>query len=146
MTNFEIHNEFEIVKGDVMIVLEDLGEGWDGDYNEEDPLDEPLLRFSCYVRGDLLRRYQDQAPYDVEEDQSWLPNGEWSPLSNSSYCTQLNAEMEPHLKRHALEMLMGMLYDPIDSLRPKKACEEASWIETCQVKESFAVKGGRTDA
>lgn len=56
----------EIIK----VEWEHIGEGWSGDYNPDDPNDEPLLRFTVYIRG------------------VW-PEFEWEQLEDASYCTQM---------------------------------------------------------
>lgn len=128
----------QLLKGDVKIELEDIGEGYGGDYNESDPDDEPLLRFSCYVRGELLERYRKQSPYQIDGD-----NGlnEWVSLSDASYCTRLSARMDDKLKHRALAMLMSYVHQDIEALTPKRACEKASWISTYEVENYLARRG-----
>lgn len=62
------------------VVLEHVGEGWNGDYDsegvdEDGRPDEPLLRFTAYA---FLR--------DVDD----VPDeGNWEELHNGSFCTQM---------------------------------------------------------
>jgi hypothetical protein len=49
------------------VTFENIGEGYSGDYNENDPTDQPLLRFSC----------------EKKVGRSW----EW--MEDASYCTCL---------------------------------------------------------
>lgn len=49
------------------VTFENIGEGYNGDYNENDPTDQPLLRFSC----------------EKKVGRSW----EW--MEDASYCTCL---------------------------------------------------------
>jgi len=39
----------KLKKGKVIIEWVELGEGWSGDYNSDDPEDEELLRFDAYI-------------------------------------------------------------------------------------------------
>ncbi len=79
--------------GKVKVVIEWIGEGIDGDYDEEDPDDEPLCRFSVYRRYDRDERMDphfldDHTPwgeYDIDEG--------WRAVADASYCTQLKATL-----------------------------------------------------
>jgi len=67
------------IKGEVRVNIGWIGEGWCGDFDEDDPDDEPLLRFDVH---DL------KYPKDMEEEETW-----WNCRSrqDNSYCTQLPA-------------------------------------------------------
>lgn len=97
-----------LVRGDVAVEWEYIGEGWGGDYDEADPQDEPLLRF--YVQ----RR---------------TPDGEWADVEDASYCTQMPATATPAQRRRGLEILMERFYDDVVAGKSvKKLGEEMSWI------------------
>jgi len=88
--------------GSLRVVWEWIGEGHESDYNEDDPDDEPLLRFSC----------------DKIED------GEWVGMDNASYCTQLNIKTpKKYLKQGAKEII-----DAIEHESYKRRLEELSWL------------------
>lgn len=93
------------------VELVDLGEGWSGDYNPDDPKDTPLLRF------DYSKRANSKSPWVEAED--------------SSYCTQLNANVVDKYKRLRKRILMHLLaqvndFSPDRSI--KKLGEQLSWI------------------
>ena len=94
--------DLEIIQGDVKIVWEWLGEGWSGDYNEKDPQDSPLLRFSCFRRV----------------------SGVWEEVDDGSYCTRLPLSTLPE----HLEMAANSIIDAVNSSWPKRRLEELSWL------------------
>jgi len=99
-----------IVGGDYTIELEDIGEGRSGDWDPDDPEDEPLLRFS--VTQASSEDYFEQ-------------------VDDGSYCTNLNAEMieqDPDLLRRALVILYDALYEKIGKDGFKRTAEKMSWI------------------
>jgi len=96
------------VKGLVMVELDYIGEGIDGDYNPSNPHDEPLMRFAVYRREGCL----------------------WEAIDDSSYCTQVLAtETNEILDRVALYILEEV-FEPVKDGHPiKKLCERLSWLE-----------------
>lgn len=87
-----------------------LGEGWCGDYNPDDPEDENLLRFDVYIK--------------------W--NGEWETVEDASYCTRMPADTDTGILRKALRLLLKeytnvLGADPYDSVRALGM--QLSWIE-----------------
>ncbi len=48
------------------LVLTYIGEGYHGDYNPEDPEDEPLLRVDLYDRSDIIPDEFDMDPYETQ--------------------------------------------------------------------------------
>jgi hypothetical protein len=100
----------ELIRDGIKVELEDIGEGQDGDYQPDDPEDEPLLRFSFYE-------------FSIVE-------GEWQEINDTSYCTQLSANLPKHDQHLALEWLMTHF----DRKRAKKCCERLSWVTIEDVK------------
>lgn len=98
----------KLIQNDVMVELHDeTCEGWNGDYDATDPNDELLLRF----------------------DVSRLVNGEWEPVDNASYCTQLPASTSSDKISKALNSIMSEVADAVrDGASIKKTCERMSWI------------------
>ena len=97
-----------LIKGNVKIELSHQGEGWDGDYDNKDPNDTPLLRF----------------------DVSVMDNGEWVEVENASYCTQLSEKETEETKKKALIYLMDYLYEPVSTgTSVKRLCQKLSWIK-----------------
>lgn len=76
----------EIIEGNTMVRWVDLGEGMCGDYNDEDPDDEPLLRFDVCIMGD---------------------NGEWESPQDSSFCTLMPVDTDDAILTAALERILA---------------------------------------
>lgn len=115
-----------LIRGNVRVDLEFIGEGSCGDYCPEDPRDEPLLRFSVYGRRrtDFSRR---GLPND--DGLEWGEHGEWTPFSDASYCTNLPATLPKATQRKALGYLMDEVFGPARQGNSiKKLCERLSRI------------------
>lgn len=94
--------------GRVLVEFEDIGEGWNGEHEENDPADQPLLRFNVY-------RMED---------------GAWAPVDDASYCTRVPVDTPDKTLDKLLLILMDRVYDLVaDGLSVKQLCEELSWIE-----------------
>jgi hypothetical protein len=92
----------------IRVELEWIGEGNCGDYNEDDPEDEPLLRFT-------FLEFKD---------------GDWQQIDDCSYCTQLRADLPDNLKIKALQVLLANF----PNFGRKKVCERLSWIKVEDLK------------
>ncbi len=102
----------ELIRDDIKVELEYIGEGWDGDYDPSDPEDEPLLRFTVLIKSD-----------DTHLDYDWVQ------IDDASYCTRLPATLSEAKQRRVLELLMNEVYDPATSgASIKKLCERLSWV------------------
>lgn len=89
-------------KGNRRVTWEWIGEGWSCDYNENDPDDEPLLRFSC---DEKIGR-------------------QWEGMEDASYCTRLPITVpKKYLKRGA-----EIILEAIEDISYKKRLEELSWF------------------
>lgn len=97
-----------MIRNRVMVRWTELGEGWSGDYNPNDPNDEELLRF----------------------DVDWLSDdGEWNYVDDASYCTRFPASATDKQKQAGLEILMDVFYEPLmNGQSIKKIAEHMSWI------------------
>ncbi len=109
----------ELIRDNVKVEWESLGEGHCGDYNPEDPDDEKLLRF--YV--------------------SVLRDGEWEEVEDGSHCTLFPESATDEEKRVGLSVLMHRFHkvlmdDPNASI--KKLSEEMSWISLDTVQRVMA--------
>lgn len=90
-------------KDDVRVDFIYIGEGLSGDYNPDNPEDEPLLRF--YV-------------YHNEE-----------PVDDASYCTTIRADADPAEVQKAADTVLEKVYEPIKNGKSvKKICETLSWL------------------
>lgn len=95
----------ELIKDNVKVEWVELGEGWAGEYDPDDPDDEELLRF----------------------DVSIFQNGEWEDVI--SYCTQFPVKSTKEQQEKALAYLMDHFYEPLtkgDGI--KHIAAEMSWI------------------
>lgn len=98
-----------LVDNGVRVSLHDeTNEGWNGDYDPNDPTDTLLLRF------------------DVDH----MVDGDWEPVDNGSMCTGLPASLSSDKADMALRIIMNEVGDPVRAgYSIKKTCERLSWIE-----------------
>lgn len=97
------------VNGNVMVEWENIGEGYRGDYNPDDPFDMNLLRFSVYLGENCC----------------------WEPVDDASYCTLMPATADIETLKRAARFLAkeygeALNDDPFTSV--KKMGETLSWI------------------
>jgi len=92
----------------VRITLHDeTGEGKNGNYNPDDPEDQPMLRFDVYE----------------------LDEGEWVEVDSASYCTALPATVSEEMMDKALMVLMRELGPGVRAgVSIKKKAERLSWL------------------
>ena len=103
----------EIIKGNLKIEWSNIGEGYSGDYDEDDPDDVNLLRF-----------------YISERDQdSTSDSNEFSDIDNGSYCTMFPADTTEVQQLRALTIMMNAIYPVWESRESiKRLAERCSWI------------------
>lgn len=90
-------------KGQVEVVLEYIGEGYNGDYDDTDPSDRQLLRFDVYLNGE--------------------------PVDDASYCTQIPATIDNPTKIKMETAILDAVYEPlVNGYSIKKLCEKLSWL------------------
>ena len=70
----------EVIRGDRKVEWVDIGEGWNGDYDPDDPDDTALLRFDVLELTNIHGLFSDS------------PVMEWEVLDDASYCTQMPAD------------------------------------------------------
>ena len=102
--------ELELIKDNVKICWINLGEGYDGDYDEENAEDDNLLRYEVYV-------------YDEDH---------WRAVDDASYCTYVSADTDNETLMKLLEILMRQFYDVLHydiNASVKKLAETMSWIQ-----------------
>ena len=98
---------YELIRDTVRVELEDIGEGYNGDYDPDDPNDTPLLRFT-------VSKHED---------------GEWYQIDDASYCTQLPVSITEEQANSVLNFIMNEVYDAvIGGNSIKRRCELLSWI------------------
>lgn len=96
-----------VTRDGVRIAWSELGEGYSGDYNPNDPNDRELLRFDIWVKRD----------------------GEWEMADDGSYCTLVPVTANAAQRFDLLLLLMSKLYDAVKNDNYKKLAEQMSWIE-----------------
>ncbi len=102
-----MNKQIELVDGKYRVTLEYIGEGWNGDFDEEDADDQRLLRFSCFetVEGESIE------------------------IDDASYCTRLPVGTSDSILQRALQTLMRELKnarDGGDSIRG--TMKRLSWL------------------
>ena len=104
-------SDFIVEHNGYRVTWEWIGEGNDGDYNPDDPEDQPLLRFSC-------DKYTDR-----DEDGNLIDS--WEGMENASYCTQLPITTpKQYLARGA-----AIILEAIDTDKSyKRELERLSWF------------------
>jgi hypothetical protein len=99
----------------IRVELVNIGEGYHGDYNPEDPLDENLLRFDVYYRNP-----EDSYPES------------WTEVDDASYCTRLSADLDEEILERAVKAIFNRYNAEADNIiggiSVKKMGEELSWI------------------
>lgn len=106
----------ELIQDNIKVEWQDIGEGYNGEYNEEDSHDAPLLRFYF----------------------SQLIDGEWQDLDDGSYCTLVTANLAEEDQKKLLQILMDQAFDYIAQDNYKKRLEELSWISADSLLQSVS--------
>lgn len=128
----EVFSEDGLVKVD----LDYIGEGFSGDYDENDPQDVPLLRFGVsrkFTKQDVLKAKNDETFFEELQHLvgCFTDNFEvgWMDIEDSSYCTQLSAlAPREHLIEAAQFILSYVESGARDLKRQKKLFEALSWV------------------
>lgn len=88
-------NEYDLptyTKGSVRVEWENLDEGWNGEYDPDDPDDQNLLRFAIYKKD---------------------KDGKWEALDNGTWCTFFYEGVEEGKLKAALKHIMSHVYDSV---------------------------------
>ena len=107
-----VDEETLLVAEDDVIKVEflNIGEGYNGDYNPQDPDDEPLIRF----------------------DVSICEDGQWREVDDASYCTKLKVSEKLDVLEEKITAVFNRYRDVVDHILAggsvKKLGEELSWI------------------
>jgi hypothetical protein len=98
-----------VIRDDVRVKWDYIGEGVNGDYNENDPNDIELLRF----------RVSKRTCFDDA----------WTDVDDGSYCTCMPLGTAETVLLQALEIIMDNVYDNVTGgISIKKICENLSYI------------------
>ena len=101
--------DIEVKTAKHKVLWEWIGEGWEGDFDDLDPEDEPLLRFSCFQA--ILPQYSTDG------------NG-WEEVPDGSYCTRCPITTP----RSSLLKFAGEILAALELPSPKRRLEELSWL------------------
>ena len=102
--------ELELIKDNVKVIWENIGEGRCGDYNEADEEDENFLRFRAFVKQD----------------------NDWEEVDDSSHCTYVAADTDTNTLNKLLNILLAEFYNILHDnpeASVKKLSERLSWID-----------------
>jgi hypothetical protein len=109
-----------LIRSNVKVEFQYIGEGFDGDYNEDDEFDLPLWRF--YISKWVC------VGRDGETDI-------WEDVKDASYDTTLPLDTKEIILQKLAEIIMDRVEDNINNGRSvKKICEELSWIDESWIK------------
>lgn len=90
-----------------------LGEGYNGDYDPEDPCDAELIRFDVYANG-------------------LYTEGEWDMVDDASYCTSLEVGTPINILEKKIKIVFDEYRNVYDNIlngeSVKKLGETLSWI------------------
>jgi hypothetical protein len=105
--------EYLLTVGNVRVRLSYIGEGIFGEYDSEDELDMPLLRFDV----EKFTYYNDNA------------YGDWEMVDNGSYCTRIHADTPWNEVVQYLLVIMDRVYFHVENDSSiKRLCEMMSDI------------------
>lgn len=124
--DFEYFAEIVHEREDLQLALEWIGEGFEGDYDEEDPDDAPLLRLTALYRE----------------------SGEWEQVEDASYCTVIDARSDRELLSKALPLLFERVwgaYDPGDApyFGLKRTLEDLSHLDEAELRRAVRAADAR---
>ncbi len=103
--------------GDVKVVLEYIGEGSNGDF-QNDGIDIPLMRMS------VAKKERDGSEFS------------WVDVDNSSYCTQIHADMDEILMNDFCKIIVDRVYDDVKAGNSiKRMCEGFSWANEAWIEQ-----------
>lgn len=92
----ENFSEISLERENVKLVLEDIGEGLSGEYDANDPEDEPSARFSVYARP--------KEDFDAPDEDGWCA------MNDASYCTSINTNLPPSTLHALAELLLEQVF------------------------------------
>lgn len=111
------------IKEHVRVEWVRLGEGWNGDYNEDDPDDDELLRFDAYV-------------FEAEDNSDY-----WREVPGASYCTRTPVATPMETKKALLYVILNEYWDELGNDKEasvKKIGERLSWISPEDIQNGMS--------
>jgi hypothetical protein len=112
--------------GIVKVELEWIGEGEEGDYDENDPEDVPLIRYAIFRK--CSKDDDENDIYSLCEIP--IDDGDrWYYVQDSSYCTQLPVTAPRDQLIEAAKYILYLVEDGVRSFnREKRLYETISWV------------------
>jgi len=112
-----------LIEDGVRVSLSWIGEGYDGDYDEANPDDRPLLRFDVDAHKSLNNPRAEECTKG------------FGAMPDSSYCTSLIAT-DFRVARRALKYIMAEVKPMvIAGESTKRICEKLSWLSSEDFKK-----------
>jgi hypothetical protein len=106
--SFDGFKPIEKDNGLFKVEIEYLDEGRGGEYDENDPEDLPLLRFTVFE----------------------MAAGEWAELPDGSYCTRLPATSDRAVVEEAANLILTRITNAFNTQESlKTVCERLSWMD-----------------
>ena len=100
-----------IIDNWLKIEWDHIGEGYNGDYNPNDPEDCPLYRF--YVSTIVTSEFEEY----------------WEQVDSASYCTQVTDDVSSFELMGGLFIIAVAIFKPLQEGESiKKICEKLSWL------------------
>jgi hypothetical protein len=103
----------------IRVEWEWIGEGYTGDYNENDPGDKPLLRFTVWTKS----------THFSPEDKAFLRTEDiWSQLDDGSYCTYMPLDTPIAKLVVGALIILEEVADNLETRNYKSILELLSWM------------------
>lgn len=107
----------------VLVLLENIGEGEDGDYDPDDPDDQPLLRFTAYVR---MTGNEDED--DGLEFSFYREGIAYGFRDGGTYCTCINANAADGVLVDLAQEIANVLSVGLSAGVWKSVASSLSWL------------------
>lgn len=128
----------EAISHDGMVKVEwtDIGEGLCGDYDPDDPTDEPLLRFDAWVKV-------TGTSMDEIRGLEFSEGDEWGYRENGSYCTMTNANTHGPVLVALAQLIADELADNLDNGGWKSTGERMSFVNPDWARQAGLTSGAK---
>ena len=121
-TNIDGETLVTVDDGLIQVELANIGEGYNGDYNPDDPEDDELIRFYVHINANYGKTKKDGSPKKPD----------WEDLEDSSCCTTVPCNTDVEKLINKAIKIHKRFRKEIDSYpaetSTKKLAEELSWI------------------
>jgi len=113
-------SDLHLSNGKVTVEFVDLGEGWNGDYNPDDPNDREFLRLDVLISS----QFAEQINHDETDDPRWIYP------QDGSICTGVSKDTTVEQAKAHLQTALDEITDLIDSGHPtiRRVMARLSWL------------------